>query len=91
MCICTKLPQIYVREAKQMSSFCQIFVNIAICTKSKLLFGLIQIIDFQYFSRAMVGRAASRGLRPRSRRAIRSITFAVRSAPLRWFRYYPSR
>jgi hypothetical protein len=29
-----------------------------------------------------VGRAASRGLRPHSRRAIRSITFAPSSAPL---------
>jgi hypothetical protein len=28
------------------------------------------------------------GLRPRSRRAIRSITFALRA---RWFRFYPSR
>jgi molecular chaperone HscB len=39
------------------------------------------------------GRAASRGLRPRSRRAIRSITFALRRKrlALRWFRYYPSR
>jgi hypothetical protein len=36
------------------------------------------------------GRAASRGLRPRLRRAIRSITCGALRA-CRWFRCYPSR